>query len=237
MNKKTILYIFLIFTIAIIMFIASNINYEEAVSVKDYHELGEETDLQVVGRISSISLDTLTVVDLKFPEKSITYELEGEEINLEEHAVGEIVLVEGYYDKNSNSMKAVNIREIEDERNIKHLDSEDTHVKISIVDYSKDMIFTIRLENNSNKTINYEDLYDEHFGYTLIYELNETIYSYEPVENFGQLKPEEVKEIEVILTPEIKSNTNTIKFMWAKKSLHDIEFETISESEEITFNF
>ncbi len=240
MKRKIFVFIFLVIFVLITFFFISGLGYDEAVSVKEFNRSGGERTQRnsfVIGKLSTISFDFFTIADLEFPEEKIEYMFEKNELSLSNYAVGDAVLVESSYDKERQSMKASNIETVNLNRALRHLEARKPLLKPGKTSELSNDTFMITLENIGIKTIKYEDLYDENFGYSLIYKLNDELYLFHPIEDFVKIEPGDLIEVEfpisVNMLSEMRKGENVITFIWAQKSLYDNNFKSILESEPI----
>jgi hypothetical protein len=245
MKRKIVLFTLLVFSIAILIFVASNMENQEVITVKDYLRLeNKQKTRTVLGRLTNISLDSLTISDFEFPEDEIIYTFEKNELFLNNYALGDTVLVEGFYDKELSILKSSKTEKIEADKVTFYINKRRPLIEISVIKYpgvipntSQESSFKIVLKNIGKVPINHKDLYDNEFGYFFIYRLNDTFYSFQNIDNFGIIEPGETKEITVPIVAETSANSNTITFVWARKSVYDEDYTVLSESEAIEIVF
>jgi hypothetical protein len=245
MKRKVVLFTLLILSIATLIFVTSNMENQEVITVKDYIRLEKKQKAStILGKLTNISFDSFTIADLEFPEDEVIYIFEKNELFFNNYALGEIVLVDGFYDKNLSVLESSKIQSIDENKALLYINRRRPLVEISVVKYpgiisdtTQESSFKIALKNIGKIPISYDDLYDKNFGYSFIYRLNENFYPFQTIEDFGVIEPGEEKNVEVLVAAETIAQSNMIKFIWARKSLYDEEFTIISESEAIEIVF
>lgn len=245
-------FLFIAFVVFLILFTSFALNTKELIepiTVRDYllnEEGKKEETLKIWGTISDISFDFFSIRDLDFPENEITYFFNPEELSLSSYAIGDNVLVKGIYDKNHSMMEGIDIKRIEDDRALLLKNGPVLAIEILdhpniIFDKSEEIAITIQIENTGDIPITHKDIYNENFGYTIIYNLNGQNFAYQVFEDFKIVEPNEIKNFEfltdVAINSQMKEGTNRISFAWAKKSIYDEEFTHISKSNEVEIIF
>ena len=239
MKRKIIIFALLSVLVAFVVFVSSNQEYSDAMSVREYNRLGKKTkqEVEVIGKIKSISFETFTIVDLEFPEDKLVYTFEKEKISLKSYSLGDTVLVKSHDKKDDTDIEATNIMKMNINRALKHLRNRKPLLKPSKAENTSEGMLKIKLENVGKNTVNYKDLYDENFGYSLVYKLNNKTYPFQPVEDFGTIAPGEIMKvnfpIDINMISEMEKGENIVTFIWGQKSLYDEDFKTILESEPI----
>jgi hypothetical protein len=246
MRKRALAFIIFLALLASFLFIAFNTDHQEAISVKQFSRLEskeKEIDLKIIGDISEISKNSFTIVDLEFPEDEIMYSLQSD-IPMKDFATGDTVFVSGNYNVENLELEALDIKKISRDNALRHLrmlkpslDVKILKYKQNVGDICEEIDFEIKLKNTGQETITYEDLYDENYGYSIVYILNETEYPYFFMDNFESIKPGEEKTITLKVEDAIKKqmvkDENSIQFAWAQKSLYSEEFLPLNLSEEV----
>lgn len=240
-RKITLFILFLVFLAAVIL-VTLNMEERKALGVKDFHKLEstqEQKGLKILGKIIEITFDSFTIADIDFPEDEATFTFEREKFSLEEYNVGDAVLITISQDEYTSEMKAIEIQKIDIKSLNSYLFWNKPIIDINVIKFSNNfeegIDFEIELINKSNRIISYENIYNENYGYTLIYELNNKQYTYHPVQQFESLEPEETKIINVLIENGFQEGENSIQFIWVKKSLYEEDFLKISSSEIFEF--
>lgn len=243
--KKLLFLLFILF-IGIILFVFLDMRYDEAMSVREFNQSQEELrEFKIIGKISDISFEDFTVVDLEFPEHSVVYEIDEGEDLLEGFSLGDVVLIKSEYVDDSEYLRALEIEKIEDERTLSQIPVKEPLLQVTVLEYPQELAdicevaeFTLNIENLGEVPISHEDLYDEGFGYTIIYRVNDEERAFLPIEDFGELQPNE----EARVSFETHENVNTamqegeniIGFDWGKRSMQEDDFTIIDSSERIS---
>ncbi len=242
---KKIFFFFFILFIGIVLFVFLDMRYDQALSVREYKQSQEEIgDFKIIGKISDISLEDFSIVDLEFPEHSVAYEIH-EDLSLEGFSVGDVVLIGTRDDQDSDFLRALSIEKIEDERTLSQIPVKEPLLSISILNYPENLSdicetagFDLEITNLGDNPISHENLYDEHFGYTVLYRINDEEKAFLPIEDFDTIESGESKDV----TFETYENTNSamqvgknlVGFDWAKRSIHEDNFTVINSSERVS---
>ena len=97
MKKKITLFIFFTLLLVATIFVVIDINDVDAISVKEFTQLQEEeqkTRFRILGNINQITQDSLSIVDLEFPEDKITFDLDSSDLSFSNYAIGDTVIIE-----------------------------------------------------------------------------------------------------------------------------------------------
>lgn len=220
-------------------------------TVKEFQTFAEKKDDKeqiLLGKVSEISHDYFSIVDIEFPENEVTYYFQADELPLGEFALGDIALAKGDSNTTDFDLKLSAIEKIDLDYAQNYIARRKPFLKLSIINYPKviknaceeDIPFELNIKNISDIPINYDDLFNEHFGYTITYRINDVDYIYHSIENFGTIRPGEDKDIKFFSNPITNSNmqigNNSVYFAWAQKSLYDIEFLPLSSSEAVNIS-
>ncbi len=247
MKKILFLIITFITLSAIIIYVTLDMERDEALSVRDFHEIEniqEKGEFELLGQISAVSFDEFTLVDVDFPENEVSYFFDEDVFTLDSFSLGDLVVVKGIYDEDISMMKAKDLEKVDSDRALTQLKGDSPVLKPSIIDYpeniedvNEDFEILVELENTSEVSISFDDVYDESFGYTLIYKVNDEEFAFHPFEDFGEIGPGEVKEAIFTTNDETKSamqqGENSIQFIWGKKSLYEEDYTSLFNSETV----
>ncbi len=250
MKRRLLLFVFIVLIATTIILTALNIEYREAISVRDFQtfEESERTqDLKILGKLSYIASNSFSIADIDFPENTISYSFNAGELNLENYAISDTVLVSGIYLDNYTEMQGTEIQRINQEDASKHLARYKPMLSISITDYKKSLEdpcesleYKLKLTNTGKKEILHKDILDEKYGYTLVYTINGKDFAFFEIEDFDKIEPTEEVKATVKNNNSIKSTmvegNNEISFSWGQKSLYDEEFKKLSSSETVSIN-
>ncbi len=224
------------------IFVVLNIEYRQAMSIKEFQSLAEAKQSQeqkLLGQVSHISFDYFTIIDIEFPENTVTYYFEPDNISLEDFALGDVAFVTVEKDQ------TLSINKIPKPDALQYLAKRKPFLKFSITQYPKTVLnaceefkLKVKIKNWGDIPIKYDDIFDANYGYAIIYQVNGSNHISYSLENFDVLNPGEEKELVFETNQNTNSNLqkgeNTIQFSWGQKSLYDLNPEPLTASEKIT---